>query len=120
MKHNRRFIALLVVLLLLAGCASTGTTSSGSAISASEKRTTLNTLLTMKEGYDKAFTVLGQQYKAGKLSEKAKDDAVKYGNVYLAAHNQATQDLLDGKRVDLKVVQKALDEFLTQAAAAKK
>lgn len=118
---KRRFIAVILVLLLLAGCASTGVTpTSGSTPSASERRTTLNSLLTMKEAYDKAFTTLGLLYKQGKLSEQAKDNTVKYGNVYLAAHNQAVQDLLDGKRPDLNVVNKALDEFLAQAAVAKK
>lgn len=65
----RKVVTLFLILLFVAGCAS------------SWKDTTKSTIVALIDSWDISMTALGNLYKAGKLSEEAKETAIKYGEV---------------------------------------
>lgn len=106
----RPLILLLLALMLVASCASTPTSPSQSP-----KATTLKALEVDKQVYDTTFKTLALLDSRGKLPAKAKAEAIRLGNLYLKAHNQAVQELLAGSPCDLATVKRALDLFLDLA-----
>ncbi|RPI53363.1 MAG: hypothetical protein EHM49_04430 [Deltaproteobacteria bacterium] len=114
------FIALS---LLLAGCAGTqvATTPGATQITQeqSAKLIAYQTLMAGKQAYDLTFKSLAVLYADGTLTEAGKKQAITLGNVYVAAHNQAVDNLLLGKDPGLASVQSALDVFLAYAATVK-
>lgn len=68
-----------------------------------------------KIAYDTSFKSLAVLYSSGKLSEAGKKQALALGNAYVAAHNQAVDNLLLGKDPGLSAVESALAAFLAYA-----
>lgn len=109
MKHNRKLVAVLIVLILLAGCASAGTSSSA-------KATAWKSLMTGKQTYDLAFTTMAALDKQGKLPANVKTKAIAAGTVYMNAHNAAVQALLNDQTPEMAGVTAALNAFMAIVA----
>jgi len=121
MRRTKIALVIVFLLVLAAGCAGIsggvpgGKTDEVSA-KASAQLTAWKALMAGKQTYDAAFKALALLEANGKLSTEAKAKAIKYGNLYMQAHNQAAQLLLDGKTPDLAMVSKALDVLLLELA----
>ncbi len=115
MKRKHLLALMLVVLLLVVGCTGKqGLSQSPSSPQVQDSPQTLawRTLMTNKQVYDATFQALALLDKQGKLPAKVKAKVIKLGNVYLSAHNQAVQALLDGKMPSMDTVKAALDAYL--------
>ena len=51
-------------------------------------------LAVSKQSYDTTFTILGDLYQKGLITDEQKLQAITYGKLYKDAHNQATSALL--------------------------
>lgn len=106
-----------LTLALLLGCGGNPTPPPVSQpAAAASSATAYKILMTDKQLYDTTFKTLAALDQQGKLPAAAKEKAIRLGNLYLLAHNQAVQSLSADKTPDLNAVSTALDAFLTVAA----
>lgn len=71
----------LVLVLVLVACASFG-------------QNAYRSLVVSQQAYDTTLSILGDLYKAGKLTEAQKEKAISIGRAYQQAHNKAVTALL--------------------------
>ena len=111
-KVNKVAWLLLAVVLICFSCAGLqpGTQSD------SAKTTAWKTLMSSKQAYDAAFNTLAALDKQGKLPADVKEQCIKYGNLYMQAHNAAVNLLLADKLPDLSTMTAALNDLLKTAA----
>ena len=81
MKRQLNYLMMVVLVLALAGCASFTSNA-------------YKTLGTSKQAYDSSLSIAGDFYAQGQITEAQKEKIIEYGNLYLAAHNQAVAALL--------------------------
>jgi hypothetical protein len=110
---KKRFLVLFLALMFLVSCAGSQTIPSQPQ---TPQAAAYKALMLSKVVYDTAFKTMAALDAQGKLPAAAKAKAIAAGNAYMAAHNLAVQQLLDGKTPDLTTVSKALDAFLLTVA----
>lgn len=80
----RSSLALLVLIFVL-GCVESFVQNSYKTLSVS------------KEAYSSTLSIAGSLYKQGLMTEAQKDEAIKYGNLYMQVHNESVAALLNYK-----------------------
>jgi PBP1b-binding outer membrane lipoprotein LpoB len=113
---SKRFPVLFLALMFLVSCAAAPQTNTNPVPAPSAQATAYKALMSSKAVYDTAFKTMAALDAQGKLPADVKAKAIKAGDTYMAAHNLAVQELLDGRTPDLTTVNKALDAFLIVAA----
>jgi len=81
---NKKYIAVVLVLLFVMSCGGPN----------SFVRDSYRTLTVSKQTYESTMKSLGEMYKEGLISEADKQNLIKYGDVYMKAHNDATDALV--------------------------
>lgn len=61
-----------------------------------------NALNVSKAQYTATLTTAGELYQEGKITDATKAEFIKYGNLYMAAHNEAVDALLDYQMATLE------------------
>jgi hypothetical protein len=61
-----------------------------------------NALNVSKTSYDATLTTAGELYQEGKIDADTKDQFIKYGDLYMVAHNEAVDALLDYRMANLE------------------
>ena len=87
-----RKLALLAILLVMVtwSCAS------------QQIEQSYKTLAISKTTYDTTLTMAGDLYRQGAITEQTKEQAIKYGTVFMLAHNQAVVALLEFQAISTK------------------
>lgn len=84
-KLTKTLLPLLLLAFVLVSCG------------ASLVQTSYKSLTISKTTYDTSLSIAGDLYKRGLMTEDQKVEAVKYGNLYMVVHNEATAALLKYK-----------------------
>ena len=85
MKVIKRNLLPLIALIFIFGCAESFVQNSYKTLSVS------------KEAYNSTLSMAGSLYKQGLMTEAQKDEAIKYGNLYMQTHNESVNALLTYK-----------------------
>lgn len=108
MKRKPKLLIVFLLLTFLVSCS--GIIKSNQL--QNDQQTYYKALMASKTAYDTGFTTLALLDSQGKLPAVVKENAIKAGNVYMAAHNIAVQTILNNKTPDLDQLQQLLNAFL--------